>query len=229
MKNKIVNQEEWRKQRLLLLEKEKEFTKLRDELSNQRRDLSWVKIDKVYRFQSLDGEKTLNDLFGNNSQLIIYHFMFGPNTEQGCKICSFWADNFNSIIEHLKQRDLTMLCVSRGPIEKLEAYKKRMGWKFKWMSSINSDFNFDFHVTTREGASSEYNYQELTTEMSNEMPGISVFYLDNEGNIYHTYSCYARELESFNTAYRYLDIVPKGRDEDKLPWSMSWIKYHDEY
>ena len=229
MKNKIETREDWRKGRIKLLKKEKAFTKLRDELSEMRRQLPWLKIEKEYKFKSFGEEKKFIDLFKDKSQLIVYHFMFAPNQTEGCKMCSFWADNFNSIIPHLKQRDVNFVCVSRGEVEKLEAFKKRMGWDFEWFSSENSGFNFDFNVSFKAGEKSEYNYVEYTSENVKDLPGISVFYKDENNNIFHTYSCYARELETFNTAYRFLDIIPKGRDEDSLPWGMAWVDYHDKY
>lgn len=230
MKNNIVSRDTWRQERIAFMQKEKEFTRLRDELSAQRRALPWVQVEKDYEFTTSTGTKTLAELFDGKSQLIVYHFMYGPDWgAQGCNSCSFWADNFNGIIAHLQQRDVTMVCVSRAPIEKLEAFKQRMGWTFQWASSLHSDFNFDYHVTSKAGEASEYNYREIHADKENERHGISVFYRDSDGIVYHTYSCYAREVESFNTAYRYLDIVPKGRDEDSLPYTMAWVKHRDTY
>lgn len=227
MENKIVSRNEWLQQRLDLLEKEKEFTRLRDTLSQSRRDLPWVKVEKAYQFQATLGVSKLSDLFEENSQLIVYHFMLGPESSQGCKMCSFWADHFNALVPHLNQRDTTLVCISRGHLDDILAFKKRMGWTFKWYSSQNSDFNFDFHATMKGGEKNEYNYRELTADKSFEMPGVSVFYRNGKGDIFHTYSCYARELETFNTAYRFLDIVPKGRNE--IDGGMSWVQYHDNY
>ncbi len=228
MKNPIVSAEEWRKKRLELLQKEKEFTKLRDQLSTERRSLPWVKIKKDYRFLSVKGEKSFADLFEGKSQLIIYHFMFGPGTIVGCKSCSFWTDQYDPIIVHIRQRDANLIGVSRGEIEKMEAFRKRMGWQFQWVSSIENDFNDDFHVTLQSGQPSQYNYKSVITR-GGEWPGISVFYKDEDEAIYHTYSTYARGLEDLNTVYRYLDILPKGRDEDDLPYGMAWVKLRDEY
>lgn len=230
MKNKIVNREEWKQQRIELLKKEKEFTKIRDELSKARRALPWVKIEKSYTFQSSDGPIQLGDLFEGKSQLVVYHFMFGPDWEQGCKSCSFWADHYDKLVIHLKHRDVNLIGISNGPLKKLQAFKKRMGWSFNWVSALGSDFNYDFHVSVRgDGVPFEYNYRQILGSSGNEWPGISVFYKDEEGAIYHTYSTYARGLEDFNTAYRYLDIVPKGRDEDDLKYGMEWVKLRDQY
>jgi len=228
-KNKIVSQNEWLKARTDLLVKEKAFTKARDELSQQIRDLPWVKIEKDYRFHSQQGELGFEALFEGRNQLIIYHFMLGPDWEAGCKSCSFWADNFKGIITHLNQRDVSMAAISRAPLKNIEAFKKRMGWSFKWYSSLGSSFNFDFQVSQLEGEAGIYNYTETKAGKENEMPGISVFTKGEKGEIYHTYSRYSRGLDLFNLAYHYLDIVPKGRDEQDLSWNMAWVKHHDKY
>jgi predicted dithiol-disulfide oxidoreductase (DUF899 family) len=170
-------------------------------------------------------------LFEGRSQLVVYHFMFGPNWEQACKSCSFWADNFNGIVVHLKHRDVAMIAVSRAPLEKIEAYRKRMGWGFKWASSYSNEFNRDFHVSfTPEEMKGpvDYNYTQQKFP-SDEAAGISVFYKDEKSGVFHTYSCYSRGLDMLNGAYHYLDIVPKGRDEDGLPHTAAWLKRHDEY
>ena len=227
--NKVVTSTDWRTARVSLLEKEKEFTRLRDELSQKRRALPWVKITKDYQFQTSAGTVSLKDLFGENSQLIIYHFMYGPDYTEGCKSCSFWADQFNPAVPHLNQRDVTLACVSRGPIDELEAFKKRMGWSFNWVSSLDNDFNFDFLVSILAGEEKEYNYRKFAPKKDTEMPGISVFYKNEAGEIFHTYSCYSRELETYNETYRFLDIAPKGRNEKDLPWPMAWVKHHDKY
>jgi len=230
MNNKTVTKEEWKKERIALLKKEKEFTKLRDELTVERLSLPRVRIEEEYIFGTISGKKSLKELFGKHSQLIVYHFMFGPHDgEQGCKSCSFLADNFERSIIHLNQRDTNMVCISRAEPERLEAFKKRMDWTFEWVSSMNNQFNFDFNVTSKAGETGEYNYKEIKTDKENELPGLSVFYKDEEGNIFHTYSCYARELETFLSAYRFLDVVPKGRDEGDLNYGMEWVKHHDKY
>ncbi len=230
MDNKIVSREDWLEARKSLQEKEKEFTRRRDELSEMKRSLPWLRIDKEYEFQSEEGKKTLKDLFGGRSQLIVYHFMFGPDWgDEGCKSCSFWADQYEQLIPHLNQRDVNLVSVSRGPLEKLMPFKQKMEWTFEWVSSFENDFNFDFDVTMKANQTSNYNYEEVMKEKEIEMPGISVFFKDDDGEIFHTYSCFARELETFNTVYRYLDIVPKGRDEDDLPYGMAWVKHRYKY
>jgi predicted dithiol-disulfide oxidoreductase (DUF899 family) len=229
--NPVVSTEEWVAARKRLLAKEKEFTRLRDQLSRERRELPWERVGKQYVFDTLDGRQTLSELFEGRSQLVVYHFMFGPNWEQACKSCSFWADNFNGIVVHLKHRDVAMIAVSRAPLEKIEAYRKRMGWGFKWASSYSNEFNRDFHVSfTPEEMKGpvDYNYTQQKFP-SDEAAGISVFYKDEKSGVFHTYSCYSRGLDMLNGAYHYLDIVPKGRDEDGLPHTAAWLKRHDEY
>ena len=192
MKNRVVSKSVWRTERMALLEKEKEFTRLRDEISQQKRALPWVKVDKPYTFQSTTGELSLADLFEGKSQLIVYHFMFGPNYEQGCKSCSFWADSFSPMLPHLNQRDTNPVCISRGPLEKIMDFKKRMGWSFQWVSSQESDFNFDFFVSIPANQEFEYNFQPILADKDLERPGISVFYNNDAGEIFHTYSSYSR-------------------------------------
>jgi predicted dithiol-disulfide oxidoreductase (DUF899 family) len=231
--HKIVTRDEWLAARKKLLTKEKAFTRLRDELSEQRRALSWVKIEKEYVFEGPNGKETLADLFEGRSQLIIYHFMYGPDWKEGCPSCSFWADSFNGIDIHLAHRDMTLIAVSRAPVKTLEAYKRRMGWSFKWVSSLGSDFNHDYHVsfTPDEVKRGElfYNYQ-IRSFPSEEAAGISVFYKDDQGEIFHTYSCYARGLDMLNGAYHYMDLAPKGRDEEGLlPHTMAWLRRRDQY
>ncbi len=230
--HKVVSREEWLVARKEHLAKEKEFTRLRDQLSQQRRELPWVKVEKEYIFDGPNGKETLAELFAGRSQLLVYHFMFGPSWEEGCQHCSFWADNFNGIPVHLNQRDVTMIAVSRAPLSKLAAYKKRMGWTFKWVSSSETDFNYDYHVsfTPEEMGKGEvyYNY-EVRKVLREEMVGISVFCKDKDGNIFHSYSCYARGVDMLNGAYHYLDLVPKGRDEAGLSFAQSWVRRHDKY
>ena len=231
--HKVVSQNEWLEARKHFLIQEKEFTRLRDQLSRQRRELPWVEVDKEYIFHGPKGKETLSELFDGRSQLIVYHFMFGLDWEAGCPHCSFWADNFNSIIVHLNHRDVTMVAVSRAPWQKLEAFKKRMGWNFKWVSSSESDFNFDYHVSfaPEELAKKEVVYNFTTNDdiESSEREGVSVFYKDATGCVFHTYSAYARGIDMLNTAYHYLDLVPKGRDEAGLEFTQAWVRYHDEY
>jgi predicted dithiol-disulfide oxidoreductase (DUF899 family) len=232
MKNhQVVTPEEWVEARKHLLAKEKEFTRLRDQLSHARRDLPWVRA-KQYVFDGPEGKETLGQLFNGNSQLIVYHFMFAPDWEAGCKGCSFWADNFNGIVPHLNQRDVTFVAISRAPLAKLQAFAKRLGWNFKWLSSSGSDFNYDYNVSFTPEAladgSAIYNYAAYKMNMP-ENPGISVFFKDADGNVFHTYSCYARGLDMLNTAHHYLDLLPKGRDEAGLSYPMAWVHLRDEY
>ena len=229
---KVVSQAEWLAARKQFLKKEKELTRLRDEVSRQRRELPWVKVEKEYVFDAPDGKKTLADLFEGRSQLIVYHFMFGPEWKEGCPSCSFNMDHTDGALVHLAQRDVTFLAVSRAPLPKIEEFKKRMGWRFNWASSFGSDFNRDFHVSfTKEEMAKgklDYNY-DMTEFPSEEAPGYSVFYKDKGGNVFHTYSAYARGTEVALGTYNYLDLVPKGRDEDNLPFTMSWVRHHDRY
>ncbi len=229
---KVVSKEDWLVARREHLAKEKEFTRLRDQLSQERRELPWVKVEKEYSFDGPNGKKSLLDLFDGRSQLIVYHFMYGPDWEEGCPSCSFWADNFNGIVVHLNHRDINLVAVSRAPLDKLEAYKRRMGWSFQWVSSFGNDFNRDYHVsfTPDEIQKGEMYYNFRVGKFpSSEAPGISVFYKNEQGEVFHTYSCYARGLDMLNGAYHYMDLAPKGRDEDALPYSMAWLRRHDRY
>jgi predicted dithiol-disulfide oxidoreductase (DUF899 family) len=226
----VVSRKDWLAARKALLTKEKKFTRLRDQLSQERRHLPWVKVDKDYVFDGPQGKETLSELFDGRSQLIVYHFMFGPAWDAGCKHCSFWADNFDKIIVHLNHRDVTMVAASRAPYGKLAAYKKRMSWNFKWVSSGDTDFNFDYHVsfTPEEEAKKKafFNYK-IQDPGSSDREGASVFYKDPKGNVFHTYSTYARGIDMLNVAYHSLDLVPKGRDEGES--GPSWLCRHDEY
>ena len=230
--HKIVSRAEWLAARKALLADEKSFTKARDRLSRQRRDLPWVKVEKDYVFDGPNGRERLGDLFGRNSQLIVYHFMLGPGWEQGCPSCSLLADHFDGAAVHLAQRDVTLLVVSRAPYAQIEPFKRRMGWSFKWVSSFDNDFNRDFHVSfdPAEMAKGEvyYNYA-LAKFPSEEAPGASVFIKNAAGEIFHTYSTYARGLDILVGAYNFLDLAPKGRDEDGLPRTMAWVRHHDRY
>ena len=230
--HQVVSGDEWLQARKELLAKEKQFTRLRDQLSQARRALPWEKVDKEYVFESPTGKQTLADLFDGRSQLIVYHFMYGPDWNEGCPSCSFWADNFNGIDIHLRHRDITLVAVSRAPLKTLDAYKKRMGWSFNWVSSLDTDFNFDFHVsfTPDEMEKGEMNYNYETRKFpSEEGPGISVFCKNEQGDVFHTYSCFSRGLDMLNGAYHYMDLAPKGRDEDDLPYSMAWLNRRDQY
>jgi len=233
---KVVSHAEWLAARSEFLTKEKEFTRLRDELSRQRRALPWEKVEKRYEFDSAvgstQGKVTLADLFGGRSQLIVYHFMLGPGWQQGCPSCSYLADHFDGSTIHLANRDTTLAVISRAPLAEIEAFKKRMGWKFRWVSSFGSDFNFDYQVsfTPEEKSGGKVYYNYATGEFpSEEGPGASVFAKDAAGEVFHTYSSYARGLDILVGAYNFLDLVPKGRDEDGLAFSMSWVRHHDRY
>lgn len=231
MQHTTVSRSEWLKARKALLAKEKDFTKARDALSKQRREMPWVKVGKPYVFDGPDGKETLADLFGGKRQLLIYHFMLGPGWVQGCPSCSYLADHFDGANIHLAQRDVTLAVVSRAPRAEIEAYKKRMGWKFKWVSSFGSDFNRDFGVSfTKEEMAGEVEYNYAKGKFpSEEAPGLSAFIKNGGGDVFHTYSAYARGLDILVGAYNFLDMAPKGRDEDALPWSMAWVRRHDEY
>ena len=252
--HRVGNREEWLEARTALLEREKELTRRSDELARERRELPWVPVEKEYTFETDEGTKTLPQLFAGRSQLLVYHFMFGPAYNAGCPTCSAAADTFDGGVVHLNQRDVTFLCVSRAPLEQLQAYKRRMGWSFPWASSAGSDFNFDFgvsftHEQQRDGA--DYNYRpvrllaileagvapeaiesianDVGTDVAGyltELPGLSAFALE-DGAVYHTYSTYARGGEFVLGFYPFLDRVPRGRDEDDPP--ENWIRRHDEY
>jgi predicted dithiol-disulfide oxidoreductase (DUF899 family) len=231
--HKVASHDEWLAARKQLLAKEKEFTRLRDELSKERRELPWERVEKNYVFDGPGGKETLAQLFEGRSQLVVYHFMFDPDWDAGCPHCSFWADNFNGIPVHLKHRDVTMVAISRAPQAKLEAYHKRMGWSFKWLSSFGSDFNYDYYVSfTPEEVAKEqayYNYRLNERQKALESVGISVFHKDADGTVFHTYSCYSRGVDMLNGAYHYLDLVPKGRDEAGQSNPQFWVRRHDEY
>jgi len=231
MEHPVVSREDWLVARKQLLSREKEWTRLRDELSAARRALPWVRVEKDYVFDTPDGPATLADLFDGRSQLMVYHFMFGPGWVQGCPSCSFLSDHIDGANWHLPQRDVTLLAVSRAPLGQIEAFKERMGWRFKWVSSYRSDFNYDFHVSFTEGqlAQGKVDYNYDLDEGYDELPGLSVFYKDEAGAVFHTYSTYARGLDLLVGAYNYLDLAPKGRDEAALPWTMAWVRHHDSY
>ena len=228
-----MSREKWLAARTRLLVKEKAFTHARERLAAERRALPWVKVDKEYAFEGANGRETLADLFEGRSQLVIYHFMFDPREKEACHGCSFWADSFNGVIVHLNQRDVTMLAASRAPLKKLDAFKARMGWSFKWISCGDSDFNYDYQVSFTEqevkAGKAFHNYRKNHPVGQWDCPGISVFYKDVEGSVFHTFSCYKRGIDMQNTAYQYLDLVPKGRDEAGLEFSMAWLDYHDKY
>lgn len=232
MQHQIVSREEWLASRKAFLAKEKAFTRARDQLSAERRELPWVKVDKNYVFDTPEGKKSLADLFGGHSQLLVYHFMLGPGWAAGCPSCSYLADHFDGMLPHLAHRDVTFTAISRAPLKEIEAYERRMGWGFPWASSSGTSFNYDFGVSfelDKNGhGKGTYNYQQQDIN-SDEMPGLSAFYKDENGDVLHTYSAYARGLDTLVGTYNFLDLAPKGRDEDKLPWTMAWVRRHDEY
>jgi predicted dithiol-disulfide oxidoreductase (DUF899 family) len=232
MQNEIVSPEAWLKARLDLLAAEKEFSRQREALTRRRMEMPWERVEKSYQFDGPNGALSLTDLFDGRSQLIVYHFMLGPDWQEGCKHCSFWADNFNGIPVHLNHRDVTFTAVSRAPLTQIEAYRKRLGWSFPWVSSFGSDFNFDYQAsrTPEQLAKGEayYNYKIQPSTVS-EQVGISVFYRDDRNELFHTYSCYSRGVEMLNGAYHFLDLVPKGRDEDSLNYPMEWVRRCDQY
>lgn len=226
----IVSRDAWLSARKRLLEQEKEFTRARDALSASRREMPWVRVDADYEFEGPEGHVKLADLFGPRSQLLAYHFMFAPEWEKPCKSCSFWADGYNGITAHLEQRDTRLVAVSRAPREKLVARAARMGWTFPWYSgsfAFNRDFGVSFAPEDVASGAAEYNYRPTTTKMS-DLPGLSAF-IKRDGEVFHTYSAYARGLDIFNPAYNLLDATPLGRQEDGLPMAMSWVKLRDEY
>jgi len=227
----VATRDEWLAARKELLAEEKAFMRQRDTLSAKRRQLPWVKVEKNYTFQGLNGERTLAELFGDKSQLIVQHFMFGEDWDQGCPSCSFWADGYNGITTHMAHRDAAFVAVSNAPYPQIDAYKRRMGWTFDWFSSHGSSFNYDYHVSFTkeqlESGSADYNFGKSFG--GEEAPGTSIFAKDDANNVYHTYSCYGRGLDNMNAAYQYLDLLPKGRDEDELQFPMAWVRRHDQY
>ena len=240
--HQVVSNDEWVEARKRLLAKEKEFTRMRDALSAERRALPWVRIDKVYTFDGPNGRETLAQLFGDRSQLAVYHLMFAPEWETACKSCSFWADSFNGVTAHLRARDVAFAAISRAPLAKLQAFARRLGWTFKWVSSGDGDFNYDFGVSFRPDqfarGEATYNFDKLSSFRSrgrvlnmtpSDMPGISVFAKDESGAVFHTYSAYGRGIDMMNTAYQYLDLVPRGRDEAGQAHTMAWVKLRDLY
>jgi predicted dithiol-disulfide oxidoreductase (DUF899 family) len=229
---KVVSHEEWLKARLELLAAEKALTRQRDALTRRRMTMPCERVEKNYVFDTPEGRRTLAELFEGRRQLLLQHFMFGPGWEQGCPSCSFMADHSDGMNVHLKHRDVTLVAVSRAPLPDIQRFRRRMGWQFKWVSSHGSDFNYDFNVsfTPEEQAKREvyYNYGTQPFE-SQEMPGISVFYKDDTGDVFHTYSTYGRGVEVMMGTYNLLDLTPKGRDEKDVPYKMEWVRHHDRY
>ena len=227
----IVPPEQWLAARKALLLQEKEFTRLRDQLSRQRRELPWERVEKSYVFDGPDGPISLVDLFAGKSQLVVYHFMFSPADDAGCPHCSFWADHYDGMVAHLGQRDVSFVAISRAPIAKIAAFKRRMGWKFRWLSSGRNEFNYDFGVSFTpadiKSGKPLYNVGTLAPEMP-DREGLSVFTKDANGTVFRTYSCYARGIDMINGTYQILDLVPRGRDEDP-EFTQSWVRHHDRY
>ena len=227
----VVSHDRWIAARTKLLTKEKELTRAKDELNRLRRALPWERVDKTYVFEGPDGKQTLAELFGAKSQLFVYHFMFGPEDQEGCPHCSFWADYYDGAGLHLPHRDVSFVAVSRAPFDKIERFKRRMGWRFKWVSYANTDFNYDLGVSFSpdqlERGALLYNVGTANPGMP-DREGASVFYKDGSGVVFHTYSCYARGIDSLNGTYHMLDLVPKGRDEDPDD-AQSWVRHHDRY
>jgi predicted dithiol-disulfide oxidoreductase (DUF899 family) len=227
-----VSRDRWAAERKALLAHEKELTHLRDRIARERRALPWVRVDKPYVFDTSDGPRSLADLFDGRRQLLVQHFMFGPGWEQGCPSCSFMADHADGMSIHLAHRDTTLVAIARAPLADIERFRQRMGWRFKWVSSNANDFNHDFGVTftPEEMAKGEvaYNYQQMPFP-SEEAPGISVFYKDDTGHVFLTYSTYGRGVEVMMGTYNLLDLTPKGRDEEGLAYTMAWVRHHDRY
>jgi len=230
----VVSHDQWIAARVALLEREKELFRARDAVAQARRDLPWERVEKTYVFDAPNGKLTLADLFDGRRQLIVYHFMFAPDAKEGCPHCSFWADSFDDLAihgEHLHERDTTFAAISRAPLAQIEAFKKRMGWRFTWVSSHGTDFNYDYFASftpeEMKAKSGYYNYRH--GESGADREGASVFYKGEEGTIFHTYSTYARGIDLLNITYNFLDLTPKGRDEGHLEWTQQWVRHHDKY
>lgn len=232
MNHPIVSRDQWLARRKALLAREKELSRLGDQIARERRELPWLRIEKDYVFEGPAGRRTLADLFEGRRQLLVQHFMFAPGWEQGCPSCSYMADHIDGMNVHLAQRDVTLVVVSRAPLAEIERFRRRMGWQFEWVSSFANDFNHDFGVsfTPEERARGEVSYNYVMQPFPHEeAPGLSVFYRDDAGQVFHTYSTYGRGVEVMMGTYRLLDLTPKGRDEDGLDHSMGWVRHHDRY
>lgn len=232
IKHEVVSRDQWIEARRALLTEEKAWTRERDRLSEKRRALPWVKVDKNYIFEAAEGPVSLADLFDGRSQLIVYHFMFGPEWEEGCPGCSLLSDQVDGPRQHFEHNDVSFVVVSRASIDKLQAYRRRMGWGFRWVSAAATDFNFDYNVsfpaeTRRSGVF--YNFADRPDPEIDELSGVSVFYKEPDGTIYHTYSSYGRGGEVYLAVYGWLDVVPKGRNETRNGNLMDWVKRHDSY
>lgn len=229
--HKVVSRDTWLLARKALLKKEKSFARARERLAQDRRNLPWVQIDTPYLFEGPQGRESLADLFGKKSQLIVYHFMFGPGWKEGCPHCSFWADHYDGMLPHLGARDTSFVVISRAPLEEIQPFQKRMGWTFKWLSSNRNDFNYDFHASFRpeeiKTGKVFYNYENVAMGGMTDREGISVFTKDKKGKIYHTYSTFARGIDPVNPTYQFLDLVPKGRDEHGR--GQFWVRYKHKY
>ncbi|MBW8843440.1 MAG: DUF899 domain-containing protein [Burkholderiales bacterium] len=228
----VVSRDLWIAERKALLTHEKELTQLRDRIAEQRRSLPWVRLDKDYVFDTVDGPRKLSELFQGRRQLLVQHFMLAPGWEQGCKSCSFMADHLDGMAVHLAHRDITLLAVSRAPLADIQRFRQRMGWQFAWASAHGNDFNSDFHVsfTPEERARGEVYYNfHMTAFPQEEAPGISVFYKDDTGDVFHTYSTFGRGVEVMMGTYNLIDLTPKGRDEESLSYTMEWVRHHDRY
>jgi len=232
-KPKVLSHEQWTQARLELLAAEKEFTHQRDALARRRMAMPWERVEKNYVFDTAEGKRALAELFEGRRQLMVQHFMLGPGWEEGCKSCSYMADHTDGMTAHLAHRDVTFLAISRAPLAEIERFRRRMGWQFKWVSSNGGDFNHDFGVSFKpeEVAKGKitYNYSSTWPYPHEELPGISVFYQDETGAVFHTYSTYGRGVEVMMGTYNLLDLTPKGRDEDHLKFSMEWVRHHDRY
>jgi predicted dithiol-disulfide oxidoreductase (DUF899 family) len=232
MQGRVVSHDEWLKARTQFLAKEKQLTRLRDELARERQGMPWERVEKHYIFENDEGKRCLEELFDGSGQLIVYHFMMGPGWPEGCPSCSFLADQFDAMRPHLLARDVNLVAISRAPWKEIAEFKKRMGWKFPWYSSFGTEFNRDFGVSFTKGEVESrkmpYNYtvQQFPAE---EAPGASVFTKDDAGALFHTYSTYGRGLDMMLNAYNFIDLTPKGRNEEGLPWPMAWVRHHDKY
>jgi predicted dithiol-disulfide oxidoreductase (DUF899 family) len=227
---KVVTRDEWLSARKELLIREKQLTRQRDEVGRQRRELPWVKVEKSYVFEGPNGPETLAELFGNCSQLIVSHFMFGPGWKEGCVGCSFRSDHVDGALMHLEHHDVSFVTISRAPFAEIEPFKRRMGWRFRWLSSYGSDFNYDYHVSFRKEEGKVYCNYETRDFPGEEGSGLSVFYKDETGDVYHTYSTYGRGDEMVDATYMYLDITPKGRNESGPRYNLTdWVRHHDRY
>lgn len=228
----IVSPDQWLTARQALLAREKELTQLRDQIARERRALPWVRVEKDYVFEGLEGRRTLAELFEGRRQLLVQHFMLGPDWEQGCPSCSFMADHTDGMLPHLAQRDVTLVAISRAPLARIERFRQRMGWRFPWLSSHGSDFNHDFHVSFSPEVQARgevyYNYAMRPFPIE-EAPGISAFFKDDAGDVFHTYSTYGRGVEVMMGTYNLLDLAPRGRDERDVPNKMEWVRHHDRY